>query len=301
MRLRNKHKLADKWESTLYKVLKQIGDLPVYKVQPIDGDGPVRTLHRDLLLSCGDLVEPEDVEADKPKVKRPRTRRSPPQHFGETSDSEDDFPVYPIQPHVIQEERVVQVFDVPKPQHTTVTQVKPSRLQLQGVPTADETLPVKPAEMLPVVPEAEEPPNMNSEPTEVDIPPPDVTGEPSTERDLLDERNESPAEAADKKDASPEIKKIPGKETDMEVSHVTDKNKENTHPDPDPRPESDHMTHEETSDIRHRPERSRRPPGRFHYPELGKPLISFAKSLLESFSQTLETINYYDISPHSVF
>ena len=65
----------------MYKVLKQIGDLPIYKVEPIDGDYPVRTLHRDLLLSCGDLVEPEDVVADKPKVQRPRTRRSPPQHL----------------------------------------------------------------------------------------------------------------------------------------------------------------------------------------------------------------------------
>lgn len=36
----NKHKLADKWESTLYKVLKKMGDLPVYTVQPIDADGP---------------------------------------------------------------------------------------------------------------------------------------------------------------------------------------------------------------------------------------------------------------------
>ncbi len=50
VRLRNKHKLANKWESTLYKVLKKMGDLPVYTVQPIDGDGPLRTLHRDLLL-----------------------------------------------------------------------------------------------------------------------------------------------------------------------------------------------------------------------------------------------------------
>ncbi|KAK0154027.1 hypothetical protein N1851_003891 [Merluccius polli] len=50
LRLRNKHKLADEWESSVYEVLKQMRDLPVYMVQPIDGDGPVRTLHRDLLL-----------------------------------------------------------------------------------------------------------------------------------------------------------------------------------------------------------------------------------------------------------
>lgn len=59
LRFRSKHKLADKWESTMYKVLEKMGDLPVYKVQSISGDGPIRTLHRDLLLACGDLSEEE--------------------------------------------------------------------------------------------------------------------------------------------------------------------------------------------------------------------------------------------------
>lgn len=39
-----------------------------------------------------------------------------------------------------------------------------------------------------------------------------------------------------------------------------------------------------------RSDRLRRPPKRFHYDELGKPLISFAKSLLESFNRALDTI-----------
>lgn len=39
-----------------------------------------------------------------------------------------------------------------------------------------------------------------------------------------------------------------------------------------------------------RSERLRRPPKRFHYDELGKPLISFAKSFLESFNRALDTI-----------
>lgn len=39
-----------------------------------------------------------------------------------------------------------------------------------------------------------------------------------------------------------------------------------------------------------RSERLRRPPKRFHYDELGKPLISFAKSLLESFNKVLDTL-----------
>jgi len=43
-----------------------------------------------------------------------------------------------------------------------------------------------------------------------------------------------------------------------------------------------------------RSERSRRAPGRFHYPQLGKPLISFAQNLLDSFNQTLSIFSEYE-------
>ncbi|KAK2896137.1 hypothetical protein Q8A73_015625 [Channa argus] len=46
LRLRGKHKLADRWESTVYIVQKRAGDLPVYTVCPEGQEGPVRTLHR---------------------------------------------------------------------------------------------------------------------------------------------------------------------------------------------------------------------------------------------------------------
>ena len=46
-----------------------------------------------------------------------------------------------------------------------------------------------------------------------------------------------------------------------------------------------------------RSERVRRPPGRFHYPKLGKPLISFAQTILESFNSVLNSINDSDNSP----
>lgn len=43
-----------------------------------------------------------------------------------------------------------------------------------------------------------------------------------------------------------------------------------------------------------RSERSRRAPGRFHYPQLGKPLISFAQNLLESFNNALSIFSEYE-------
>ncbi|XP_073792914.1 retrovirus-related Pol polyprotein from transposon opus [Danio rerio] len=54
--IRRKHKIADRWESTVYVVVKQPNaDIPVYVVRPENGDGSERILHRDLLLPCGFL------------------------------------------------------------------------------------------------------------------------------------------------------------------------------------------------------------------------------------------------------
>lgn len=76
LRLRGKHKLSDKWEQTIYTVVNQAGNLPVYTVKPEQHDGPVRTLHRDLLLPCGFLpaVDDNPVHETSP-VSRPKTRQ----------------------------------------------------------------------------------------------------------------------------------------------------------------------------------------------------------------------------------
>lgn len=78
VRLRGKHKLADKWESEVYVVVKRAADLPVYTVRPENKDGPLRVLHRDLLLPCGFLPIPEisSPTLTKPTSKS-RTRQNP--------------------------------------------------------------------------------------------------------------------------------------------------------------------------------------------------------------------------------
>ncbi|CAL8396526.1 unnamed protein product [Gadus morhua 'NCC'] len=43
--------------------------------------------------------------------------------------------------------------------------------------------------------------------------------------------------------------------------------------------------------------RSRQPPERFQYIQMGKPVISFAQSLLERFNKVIDAIGDYDISP----
>lgn len=61
VRLRGKHKLSDKWEQDIYVVVRRAGELPVYTVKPENRDGPLHTLHRDL-LPCNFLSAAEDVQ-----------------------------------------------------------------------------------------------------------------------------------------------------------------------------------------------------------------------------------------------
>ncbi|XP_038555072.1 uncharacterized protein LOC119888541 [Micropterus salmoides] len=93
VKLRGKHKLANKWEDDVYIVVKKAGDLPVYTVKPESKDGPVRTVHRDLLLACGFLPATTltDEPPKQPSVMRRRTRQSPINEGEEEefSDSED--------------------------------------------------------------------------------------------------------------------------------------------------------------------------------------------------------------------
>lgn len=43
--IRGKHKIADQWSQTVYKVVIHTDDSPVYVVAPLTSDGPERTLH----------------------------------------------------------------------------------------------------------------------------------------------------------------------------------------------------------------------------------------------------------------
>ncbi|XP_048860035.1 uncharacterized protein LOC125727403 [Brienomyrus brachyistius] len=68
--VRGKHKIADRWSRTVYRIVKRINDSPVYVITPVNADGPIRTLHRDLLLPCGFLTSSTEAEVAQPKQKR---------------------------------------------------------------------------------------------------------------------------------------------------------------------------------------------------------------------------------------
>ena len=74
----SRENISDKWEPTVHVVVRRAGTLPVYTVKPDNGDGPLRTLHRDLLLPCGYLpVEENSEPVQKPVPRRPVTRANP--------------------------------------------------------------------------------------------------------------------------------------------------------------------------------------------------------------------------------
>lgn len=97
IRIRGKHKLADKWEQTIYVVVKRAGDLPVYTIKPESRDGPIRTLHRDLLLPCGFLSAAKEVKPEQPRPKkRPRTRQNPHKDNKKADHSSDEDDIVPV-------------------------------------------------------------------------------------------------------------------------------------------------------------------------------------------------------------
>ncbi|KAG1937128.1 interleukin-1 receptor accessory protein-like 1-A, partial [Pimephales promelas] len=54
--LKGKQKLADRWSANPYVVESQFSGIPVYRLKPVDGDGPVKVLHRNHILPLGQAV-----------------------------------------------------------------------------------------------------------------------------------------------------------------------------------------------------------------------------------------------------
>ncbi|XP_052227466.1 uncharacterized protein LOC127842158 [Dreissena polymorpha] len=83
--LQGRHKLADKWEREPYIVLDiSYEGQPVYRVQRENRRGPIRTLHRNMLLPFVSIPEPEQESQTVRKVK---TCSKPSQNSGSDSDS----------------------------------------------------------------------------------------------------------------------------------------------------------------------------------------------------------------------
>ncbi|CAI5662959.1 unnamed protein product [Oreochromis niloticus] len=91
--VRGKHKLANRWEQNIHIVVKRVKDSPVYVVRPENGDGPQRTLHRDLLLPCGFLPVEGQIGSDSQNGNRRkmRTRSKPNRTKGNDNDNGGEY------------------------------------------------------------------------------------------------------------------------------------------------------------------------------------------------------------------
>ncbi|XP_072572259.1 uncharacterized protein [Paramormyrops kingsleyae] len=69
-----KHKLADRWCSLPYIVVKKLPNLPVYILKPEQGVGGVKTLHRDHILPVSELVRLNTSNRQEAVAHRPVTR-----------------------------------------------------------------------------------------------------------------------------------------------------------------------------------------------------------------------------------
>ena len=48
---KEKHKIQDQWENTIYKFIEQpLGKIPVFKIQSMEGVDKMKVVHRNLLL-----------------------------------------------------------------------------------------------------------------------------------------------------------------------------------------------------------------------------------------------------------
>jgi hypothetical protein len=79
-----------------YKVLGQhIPDIPVFTVQREDGEGRKRNLHRNLLLSVGDISETPVKPVPKPRVRtlKPKSPQIRPALIDTEDESSDEEPI----------------------------------------------------------------------------------------------------------------------------------------------------------------------------------------------------------------
>lgn len=323
LRLRNKHKLADRWEPTIYVVVKRMGDLPVYLVKPEKEEGPSRTLHRDLLFPCGFLPEAESEEhKEKSSPKRPRTRQQRTiQQDEETfaSDEDNDESWYTTVLPDVTDRRFVKVYDIPKGSPASVpckqsgspAKLHPSSVDVALVPGASRPnddpqpegeiypdtcdLPFRETEeeaMVDTCLNVE--PSMTLTPDETeDLP---ALNPPVEQRDQNLPEMETqnlPGNLPDASSVTNSSEPVEGTLVQTEATvlpsrdHLTsmERTMNNTETETALQEESERQT-EADIPVR-RSLRHREPSRRFHYPELGNPLVSVVTSLFQGLSSAI--------------
>lgn len=304
VRLRGKHKLADKWESHVHVVVNRKADLPVYTVRPEHREGPLRTLHRDLLLPCGFLsLEPNSpAMLKKPRI-RPSTRLHPDLHL-EGSEPE----LYSDE----EAENLTQFLQDPSLRTTNFTQ----ELEMIIPPRQESCLPVEqnfsdgaipdsaPEELAGTLPECDTQPERNDIRRLVFQSETDQSDEGDLHELDLETESDKPKEeklsgqSLDESLNGPELEVVTSEVGN--VPEVADEGNGEVCHDPkhvmsDFARQSDTNINEpdtngsdvEASSALRRSSRHREQSKRLTYPELGKPLVAIVQSLFQSLSAVI--------------
>lgn len=291
VRLRGKHKLADKWEQNVHVVVKKAHNLPVYTVKPEGKDGPLRTLHRDLLLPCGFLQSNKLVGPPKQKpARKPLTRFSLNNEMqesdliSENSESEEEHIVSNVPEGTLSFETQIIVGPeyIPVGESGVSLTVLDPAVEDVSVPESVVSNPEEPAKKhLPGVEPVEKETNelieveKNSNALESSNTVPCVLTEKNSELEQSSELwSESPDQTAknvlDSFEWETEQNLIPSNVGHTEILQ----NEQPTCNEPD-------------YILLRRSQRERRPPKKFEYPQLGNPLTLVIQSLLQGLDTAL--------------
>ena len=108
-------KLRSYWEDSLFKVIKQRDQLPVYEIQNVKKSDDVRVVHRNMLMRCNELPVALFEEKNTGKAKKSRTKKVSSPVTSVPSVAESAIPV--LQPHYSDSDEdvaAVVVNDVPE-------------------------------------------------------------------------------------------------------------------------------------------------------------------------------------------
>lgn len=151
-----KHKLANKWEEEPY-IVKDIPckDVPVYTVQRETGQGPRRTLHRNLLLPLGSIPLGQETHTDQASEQE----SSEEQQYRSEEETDDHYHVVRIEQPESSSDEDTSVSESPHEDTDTDTDTEPgTESQEDSVQEEEEEEPPEPAPPPPQVQERPVPP-----------------------------------------------------------------------------------------------------------------------------------------------
>ncbi|KAK0137848.1 hypothetical protein N1851_025930 [Merluccius polli] len=249
-----------------------MGELPVYSLKLEKGDGPLRTLHRDLLLPCGFLSQTEEERPERgSKPKRPQTRQSTVQPEDNNWVQEDDEEIcYQFEPSQGTREEAL-------PSESHLSEIPTGTLHSPGTPIRETTnesslcLPEKEKETDSYLPDLEYG-NTTEEESEPLFSGRSDSKSKDSNSDLPLSMPDTPADLPDLQEGSSE------QTMDQGAVGIELRNQLKVHL------ETVQKSDSEISQPIRRSERNRQPSRRFHYPELGNPLVTVVKSLFQGLS-----------------